>query len=315
MKFEKKGLIFCPNGEEEWMQNSFMTPVPILIEGSNSSKDKIRIFGGIRDKDGVSRIGFIDVKASNPSEIIYVHKKPILDIGEKGCFDDNGVVPIASINVDEKFYLYYIGFQLGVQIPYYMFCGLSISDDNLSFKRYSKVPILDRSDHDLYARCGCHVLKDEDSYKIYYIGSLDDGWIKDSNNKLLPSYTMKISKSIDGIAWDNLEVKSCLNFKNKYEHGFGRPFVWKNKNKYKMLYSIRSLDLGYSIGYGESNNGIDWERMDEKMKGLEKSSCGWDNEMVCYPNIFSYKEKIYCFYNGNGMGKTGVGYAEIISGF
>lgn len=48
MKFEKKGLIYCPNGEKEWMKLGFMTPVPVLME------DKIRIFGGIRDNKKIS---------------------------------------------------------------------------------------------------------------------------------------------------------------------------------------------------------------------------------------------------------------------
>ena len=33
--------------------------------------------------------------------------------------------------------------------------------------------------------------------------------------------------------------------------------------------------------------------------------------MACYPVKLKYKDKTYLFYNGNGMGKTGVGYAEL----
>ena len=84
MKIEKKGLIYCPNGEQDWMHDSFIAPVPVLIG------EKIRIFGGIADKNGISRIGFIDVAADNPKKILYIHQEPILDLGQNGCFDDNG---------------------------------------------------------------------------------------------------------------------------------------------------------------------------------------------------------------------------------
>ena len=67
MKFRKCGLIYCPNGEHEWEVHSFMTPTPVLIDN-----DTIRIWGGVRDKNGISRIKYIDVSAQNPKKILYV---------------------------------------------------------------------------------------------------------------------------------------------------------------------------------------------------------------------------------------------------
>ena len=311
MKFEKKGLIFCPNGEEEWMQSSFMTPVPILIEGSNSSKDKIRIFGGIRDKDGVSRIGFIDVKASNPSEIIYVHKKPILDIGEKGCFDDNGMILGSLIKINNTWRLYYVGFQMVKNVKFYAFSGVATSENLFDFKRNFQTPIMDRKDWMKYIGAIHTVLHQNNKYKIWY--SAGNDW-KFIDNNYYPVYSTFYTESKDGINF-NYNVNECIIQPNKNEYRIGRPTVFRVNDKYIMFCTRDTKYKEYGIAYFESNNGIDWERMDEKMKGLEKSPCGWDSEMVCYPNILSYKEKIYCFYNGNGMGKTGVGYAEIISGF
>jgi predicted GH43/DUF377 family glycosyl hydrolase len=66
----------------------------------------------------------------------------------------------------------------------------------------------------------------------------------------------------------------------------------------------------YRIGYAESNDGIIWTRKDEEV-GIETSDSGWDSEMIDYPYIYKYNEKIYMFYNGNGFGKSGFGYAEL----
>lgn len=41
MRFEKKGLIYCPSGEHWWEKDSFMTPTALQI-----AKDVIRVWGG-----------------------------------------------------------------------------------------------------------------------------------------------------------------------------------------------------------------------------------------------------------------------------
>jgi len=307
LKIEKKGLIYCPSDEKDWMHNSFMTPVPILMG------DKIRIFGGILDKNNISRIGFIDVAANDPKKILYIHQEPVLDLGQNGCFDDNGVVPISAIEIEGKLHLYYIGFQLGIKVKYFMFCGLALSDNALDFKRYSKAPVLDRNNDDLYARCGCNIIKDNDKYKMYYVGSIGKGWTENSAGKSLPLYNMKVSESADGKDWGSKSGIECLSFENHNEHGFGRPSVIKHDNKYKMFYSIRLYEKGYRIGYAESQDGVTWQRIDSRIKDFTISESGWDSEMICYPALLKYNDKTYIFYNGNGMGKTGIGYAELLN--
>ena len=78
-----------------------------------------------------------------------------------------------------------------------------------------------------------------------------------------------------------------------------------------MLYSIRTYSRGYYIGYAESCDGIHWIRKDEEA-GIELSESGWDGQNLSYPYVYVYKDKTYLFYNGNGCGKTGFGYAELV---
>ena len=86
---------------------------------------------------------------------------------------------------------------------------------------------------------------------------------------------------------------------------------------YKMWYSYRSIEgyrtdqtRSYRAGYAESKDNISWERKDGQA-GLELSSDGWDSQMISYPYVLDYGDKRYVFYNGNGFGKTGFGYAVI----
>ena len=123
---------------------------------------------------------------------------------------------------------------------------------------------------------------------------------------------MKYTESTDGIHWHNKSIQ-CMEFKNEDEHGFGRPYVWKEVDKYKMLYSIRTYSRGYYIGYAESEDGVHWERKDDEA-GIELSKSGWDSVNLSYPYLYKYRDKVYMFYNGNGCGKSGFGYAQLVEG-
>jgi len=308
LEWKKRGLIFCPSGEPEWMEQFAMLPTP-LIRGDGS----LRVYLGFCTKENVGRIGYVDVSLENPGQILEVSKAPVLDIGQDGCFDDNGVVPVSICQEDGKVYLYYIGFQLGVKVPYYMFCGLAVSQDGGdTFCRYSKAPILDRAGDEMYARCGVHVMRENKMFKMWYIGSDKEGWTL-SNEVKKPLYIMKYIESEDGIHWGRgKEPVVCMGYQNADEHGFGRPYVWKEQGMYKMLYSVRTYSRGYYIGYAESVDGIQWTRKDEEA-GIGLSDSGWDSENLSYPYLYHADGKTYMLYNGNGCGKTGFGYAELVT--
>ena len=309
MEWKKLGLIYGPQQTIEWQKKFVMLPTPIQI-----SDDILRIYLGFAGDNNVGRIGYVDVNAHKPTEIKAVSQKPVLDIGEKGCFDDNGVVPISVLRKGNEIWLYYIGFQLGVQVPYYMFCGLAISKDNGStFERVSKAPILDRTNDELYARCGVNVIYDEKErkHRMWYIGSYGEGWTM-SQGKLKPLYIMKTLESIDGVTWmGGAKPVQCLEYGNADEHGFGRPFVWYEHGLYRMFYSIRTYSRGYYIGYAESLDGYHWDRQDDKT-GIDLSKEGWDDTNLSYPFLYRVDGKTYMFYNGNGCGVTGFGVAELI---
>ncbi len=99
--------------------------------------------------------------------------------------------------------------------------------------------------------------------------------------------------------------------------GTGGPLGVQVRGIYKMGYSPRSIDSyrsnrerSYRIGYAESEDGITWERRDEE-SGIGVAEAGWDSEMIAYPYVVDYKDRRYMFYNGNGFGRSGFGYALI----
>lgn len=307
MKWEKKGLI-CSHESFDlpWYKKNTMVPVPYLIDDNC-----LRIFINMCDSENMGRIGYVDVNPDNPSEILDYSKTPALDIGNIGCFDDNGVVTASMLEVGDELWAYYSGYQLCKKIPYLVFGGLAISKDKgKSFKRYSDVPVLDRIHGEINSRCAPVVYKDNGIFKMYYLGDDKISWTE-YKGKALPCYTTKYLESEDGINWPQKIGENCIELQDEDEHGLPMPCVWFEDGIYKMIYSIRYKSKGYRLGYAESENGIKFTRMDEKI-GIDVSAEGWDSDMICYAKTFNYKNKTYLFYCGNHYGMSGFGYAELV---
>jgi len=302
MKWIKKGLIYGPDGRYSWAKHSALQPTPIFI-----TDDVIRVYVGFRDENGVSRVGFVDVDAKNPSQVLNISAKPVLDIGAPGTFDDNGVVPCAIIEREGKLFLYYAGYQLSFKIRFCAYAGLAISEDcGNSFVRYSKVPILDRTNKELYFRAVHSIFFEDGIWKTWYGAGSE--W-KEGKTKQLPVYDIRYIESKDGINFGK-EGMVCIGIEGEDEHRVGRPYVIKDGRIYRMFYSIGTESKVFRLGYAESRDGINWVRKDEEI-GIDVSESGWDSQMTAYPSLVKYKDKVYMFYNGNNMGQTGFGYAVL----
>jgi len=296
MKWLKKGLIFEPAGQFDWLITHAMIPTADRI-----GEDLYRIYFSGRDKLNRSLIGYVEININNPKNILYITEKPVLELGALGCFDDNGVTPSWIVNYNGKKYLYYIGWNKGATVRMGLVAGLAISNDGgKSFERFSKAPILERKPIDPYSlnTAPC-VLIENGIWRMWYVSGVE--WV----NKDTPRYNIKYAESVDGINWDRKGVV-CIDFKSKDENALARPCVIKENGIYKMWYSYKGES--YRIGYAESEDGIIWERKDDDV-GIDVSESGWDSKMIEYTFVFKHKNQKYMLYNGNEYGKEGFGYA------
>lgn len=303
MKWVKQGLIYGPNGSSSWANNSALQPTPVVMDAK-----VIRIFVGMRDEEGRSRVGFVDVDANNPKHIIRVSERPALDLGTIGAFDENGVVPCAIVKRENEIWLYYAGYQLGQQVRFYVFSGLAISrDGGETFTRYQRVPICDRTDKELYFRVVHTIFYENDVWRIWY-GAGDEYDIRDDGYQL-PKYNIRYTESDDGIKFNERSVVA-VDTSGEEEYRIGRPYVIKRESKYLMFYAADSKRSGYRLAYAESPNGIIWTRKDEAV-GIGVSESGWDSEMMSYPSVVTTEAGTFLFYNGNNYGRSGFGYAVL----
>jgi hypothetical protein len=304
MRWLKKGLIWGPSGDSWWAQRWALQPTPLLQDDGI-----IRIFAGFRTHEGVSRVGFVDVSADNPAEVLAVSPEPVLDIGTPGAFDENGVVPCAVVERDGKLYLYYAGYQLGQKVRFFVFGGLAVSvDGGASFQRHSRVPICDRTEQEMLFRVIHTMMLDGGRWRAWYgAGSsfaLSDG-------RQLPNYNIRHAEAKDGLTLSR-DFTVCVDTKDG-EYRVGRPYVIKHAGIYKMFYCAGTAARGYRLAYAESTDGTGWTRKDDEI-GIDVSASGWDSEMQAYPSLIMHRDRVYLFYNGNNYGEEGFGYAELEPG-
>jgi predicted GH43/DUF377 family glycosyl hydrolase len=303
MKWIKQGLIYRTHGLN-WATNSALQPTPLMI-----NEDIIRLYVGMRDDEGRSRIGFVDVNSQNPSQVLRVSEKPALDLGMAGAFDENGVVPCAIVRRDEEIRLYYAGYQLGQKVRFYVFSGLAISTDGgETFTRYKKVPVCDRTDDEFLFRVIHTIFEENDIWKAWY--GAGDAYELSADGYQLPRYNIRYMESPDGIDFKNAVPKVAL-YCRENEYRIGRPFVIKKNGLYQMFFAAADRRTSYRLAYAQSADGLNWTREEV---GIDVSASGWDSEMMSYPSVVMTEANTFLFYNGNNYGRDGFGYAVLDDG-
>jgi hypothetical protein len=306
MKWRKLGLIFNTANNHDWMTSHACLPLPAKV-----SETVLRIYFATRSKQNKSAITFIEVEADDPARILYVHDKPVLSPGKLGAFDDDGVGPYSIVTEGSTKYLYYGGVNACVTVPYRNAIGLAVSKDNgLTFERVCEGPVVDRNQQEPYFTAAADVMHSGDHWQMWY-GSAT-GWHV-IQGKSEPRYQIKYAHSSDGINWSRDNI-TCIDYILEGEANV-RPCVILEDGLYKMWYCYRgSLNYrtdkaqSYRLGYAESSDGIKWTRKDEDV-GIARSDEGWDSVMLCYPYLYQHRGRKYLFYNGNGFGESGFGYA------
>jgi predicted GH43/DUF377 family glycosyl hydrolase len=296
--------VFAPDGRRAWARAYAIPPTPhVLGDGL------LRVYAAFCDEHTVGRVGYVDVRLDRPSEIVRVSARPVLDVGEPGAFDDNGVVPTCVVPVGDELYLYYTGYRLEADVPYSQLLGLAISrDGGESFERHSSVPVLEPSDGERTTRASAHVVRDGAGFTMYYSGG--SGWV-DHAGRRLPVYTIRRLESPDGFAWGPAG-RVCIDLASEDEHAIARPWLLPPvAGRQRMLYSYRALSHDYRIGLAVSgDDGLTWERRDDEA-GIAPSGQGWDSDAVAYGATVRHGATTYLLYCGNDRGRTGFGYAEL----
>ena len=300
MKWQKRGLVYCPREGLWWARRYAAFPTATML-----GTDLVRVYFTSLDEQKFGRGAYVDLNAQNPLEVVSVAETPILDLGPIGDFDDAGVNPFTLASFGGRKLMYYQGWQRTLRAPYGIFTGLAVDTGDGKFRKWARIPVLERTNDEPHIRGAPFVIVENDRLLMWYVSS---GQWSERGEHLHYHVSVRHAVSTDGVEWIT-HPNVCLS-PGPGEYAVGRPVVLREAGLYRMWYSIRSFDRPYSIGYAESPDGIQWVRMDGKA-GISASRTGWDSEMICYAYVIRLGGQLTMFYNGNRHGETGFGCAVV----
>jgi len=298
VRWRKLGLVFCPDHHHDWMQTHAANTMAEQIDS-----DLYRIYFSTRGERNRSSVGWVEIDMRSPTTVLRVADRAVVSPGRIGTFDDSGASMGCLVRDGAVRHLYYLGWNLGVTVPWRNSIGLAISRaSDAPFEKWSEAPVLDRGPTDPFSISYPWVMIDNGRWRMWYGSNLS--WGAQQTDM---AHLIKYAESDDGIRWHR-DGRIAIPFKSTEEYAMSKPCVVKERGCYRMWYSFRGP--AYRIGYAESADGVDFERMDERV-GLFVSESGWDSESVEYPNVFEHQGTKYILYNGNGYGRTGFGIAVL----
>jgi hypothetical protein len=265
-------------------------------------EDAWNLYLSLRDTEGRARIGRTRLTLSPTPNLAPLEPEPVLDLGVLGAFDDSGVVTSCLVPDGDRRLLYYTGWSRGVTVPFYLSIGVAVSRAGQPFSRMSDGPLLDRNAVDPFLTASPFVMRDGSTWRMWYVSGSQ--WIMlDTGPRHY--YHIRYAQSVDGLNWLRHGIVCVDYVTDRNEYAFGRPFVHKDDDGFRMWYSVRGDR--YIIGSADSADGLEWQRNDDA--GLLPAADGWDSDMVAYPWLIEHRGTRYMLYNGNGYGRTGIGLA------
>jgi predicted GH43/DUF377 family glycosyl hydrolase len=306
--WEMLGILIKPSDFNYYWFND-LTQAPNAIVMS----DRIRVFFSSRSNISkgkyISYSSFFDLSLNDPTNIIAINNKPILDLGKTGAFDEFGIYPFSVIEFKSKYIAVYGGWTRLRSVPFDVQLGLAVSNDAVNFDKIGIGPILAKSLNEPFIIASPKLFLKEDLIYLFYIAG--NKWVK-SNTKWEPIYKIRLATSTDGVNWNRLE-KNIISDSIGINECQAAPEVIKIYDEYYMFFSYRdyhdyltSKDHSYKIGLAKSKDLLNWERCDDLLS-LNVETIGFDETSKSYASTFILDNYLYMLYTGNGIGRTGIG--------
>ena len=316
--WDKLGQLFDPKtcAERTWMHEFAQSPCALVMD------DRVRVFFCSRPEPGqdgmyLSYLAYIDLDRRDLRRVIGVCKQPLMPLGAQGTFDEFGTNPVSVIRDGAQLRAYYAGWTRCESVPFNGAIGVAVSDDGgETFHRLGPGPVLSYTPDEPFLLGSPRIRRFNGQWVLWYVSG--KVWLKTQGGKPEPVYKIRMATSDNGLAWrrhgrdlieDRLgdhECQACPDvlFREGRFHMF---FSYRQSHNYK------AKEGGYRLAYASSDDMHTWARQDERA-GMGLSATGWDSQMVNYPNAFMLDGECYMVYQGNEMGRTGIGLARLAAG-
>lgn len=313
-KWKKLGKVFTPQevAGRSWLKEFAQAPCALVFDRF------VRIYFSCRpaaDAGGqyVSYSAYVDLDRADPTKILEVGERPILELGALGEFDEFGTYPVSVARAGGELRAYYGGWTRCESVPFNVAIGLATSrDEGRTFTKAGNGPVLPYTPDEPFVLGGPKIRFFDGTWYLWYIAGRK--W-KVVDGRPEPVYKIRMASSPDGMRWSKTG-RDLLPSRIEEDEAQASPDVFYSNGRYHMFFCyryserFRSREYGYRIGYASSGDLTHWVRDDSKA-GIDVSDEGWDSEMVSYPHVFALDERIYMAYLGNQVGRHGFGLARL----
>lgn len=284
-----------PNG---FANLGFLTPTPVSIDAST-----IRVYGGMRDSSGISRIGWAEIDTQSRS-VTRTSCGPAIELGDPGEFDDHGMIlgDIVPDPASGEFLLLYVGFQMSPVAKFRAFSGIARSaDGGKSFSRDSATLLLDDAAVARHTDIVAVHWAEPTSAGWHALVAVGDGWERIKGTPF-PRYNIH---SASGANLQSLTVSEDAVLTMPEEtYRLGRPRMFASRH-----------DSARLVATGGKLNG-DYRPYAFSVQSGEFREDSWDIPVfpgctdfatiqASYPTqVFTPSEE-WVFFNGDDMGRHG----------
>jgi hypothetical protein len=299
LDWRPRGAILRPDAGTWWMSGGLGAFCAVPQGG-----DIVRLFVTGRDSTIRSRIGVVTLRWFERPRVDAISPEPVLDLGETGTFDMDGVSYPWIVENGTELWMYYVGWnRLGGEIPFRTQVGLAISKNGgRSFERFTRAPLLPLTDTEPIGSGSVWVEPAAGRWRMFYTNFLR--WERQPARPR-HLYHIREAYSADGITWDR-PGRTVVDLIPPDEYALCAPDV-HNLNGRRTLYFTARGDRYRLFAAHQAADGR-WRRAPH---GLNISPSDFDSEMQCYPRTLDFGGTHNLLYSGNGYGRAGIGYAEL----
>jgi predicted GH43/DUF377 family glycosyl hydrolase len=168
--------------------------------------------------------------------------------------------------------------------------GLASSEDARSWQKHPE-PVLELGAPGSWDEAGLgdpYLIGCGDSYYLYYLGQNRRGLQR-----------LGVARSQDGVHWQKSGSNPILDVGvpgSFDERGLGEPAVFVAGGRFYMLYTGRDAAEQRRIGWAQSGNGVDWERIAHTP--LLEGFADWNSRVVCDPAVWRDGARILVWFGG-----------------
>lgn len=295
MRADTIGRVLAPDMFQTWMASHAAYPTPFRLDDRT-----IRIFFVSRDIDQRGHVGWCDVSATNPTQVMAISQAPVFGPGEPGAFDDSGIAIGNVVRREDGLYLYYMGWSRSVAVPFHNSIGLAVSRDGRGekFERLFPGPILSRSRVDPFTLSYPFVMPRKSGWEMIY-GTHHSATYNPMH------HVFSVAESHDGVDWR----PTGRNVLSPYpaESALTRPWVFARTAKQGRVLLYTSCGATYRVCMAAEGPDGRWARLHESIVSPTREA--WADKDVCFAGQIEMAGGDYIFFNGNEYGSTGFGVA------